>query len=145
MGVRLSTLLEVQTALADQMRAEITDDTIQFAPMLVWNPTPPCVDIYPSETFQEQESFGKGNTVIYLDVRARVNTPDHDGAQELLLGLMDPTAANSVQQAILSDETLGGTVEAVTTSAGPSNYGIFPDPSGQGAFLGCTWTVRVIL
>ncbi len=135
----------MQTALADQIRTVIADPSVQVAPMLVWNPTPPCIDIYPSETFQEQESFGKGNTVIYLDVRARVNTPDHDGAQELLLSLMDPEGDTSVQQAILSDDTLDNIVESVTTSAGPSNYGIFPDPSGQGAFLGCTWTVRVIL
>ncbi len=135
----------MQTALADQIRTVIADPSVQVAPMLVWNPTPPCIDIYPSETFQEQESFGKGNTVIYLDVRARVNTPDHDGAQELLLSLMDPEGDTSVQQAILSDDTLDNIVESVTTSAGPSNYGIFPDPSGQGAFLGCTWTTRVIL
>ncbi len=141
----MSTLLEVQTALADQISTVLADPSVQVEPMLVWNPTPPCIDIYPSDPFQEQESFGKGNTVIYLDVRGRVNTPDHDGAQELLLSLMDPTAATSVQQAVLSDDTLGGVVEACTVSAGPSNYGIFPDPSGQGAFLGCTWQVRVIL
>ncbi len=143
----MSTLLTVQMALATQIAGALggTFEGVQVAPMLVWNPTPPCIDIYPSDPFQEQESFGKGNTVIYLDVRGRVNTPDHDGAQELLLSLMDPNAATSVQQAILTDDTLGGVVEACTVSAGPSNYGIFPDPSGQGAFLGCTWTVRVIL
>jgi hypothetical protein len=139
------TLLDVQTALADQIRDELADDTIQVANMLVWNPTPPAIDIYPAETFQAQERFGIGNDTVFLSVRARVNTPDHDGAQELLLSLMDPKAATSLQQAILADDTLGGAVSQAMVEDGPSNYGIFPDPGGQGAYLGCTWTVRISL
>jgi len=112
---------------------------------LIWSPTPPSIDVYPAEEFQSQESFGLGNTTVFVNVRARVNTPEHDGAQSLILSLMDPRAATSVQQAILSDQTLSGNVEQAMLSAGPSNYGIFPDPSGQGSYLGCTWTVRLVL
>lgn len=141
----MSTLLEIQGALADQIATELDGvvDNLQVVDRLVWNPTPPCIDVYPSDPFQEQQTFGAGRNVIYLDVRARVNTPDHDGAQEVLLAMMDPNADTSVLQAIGADETLGGAVAQAFVSAGPSNYGIFPDPSGQGAFLGCTWTVRV--
>ena len=141
----MSTLLEVQSALADQVADVLNDVTIQVAPMLVWQPTPPCIDIYPADPFQEQQGFGVGRDTVYLSVRGRVNTPDHDGAQELLLSLMDPKAATSVQQAIESDQTLGGAVTQAMISEGPTNYGIFPDPSGQGAYLGCTWTVRIVL
>ncbi len=140
------TLLDVQAALATQLLAGLASvPELQVAPLLVWNPTPPAIDIYPADPFQEQDSFGLGNTVVFLSVRARVTTPDHDGAQELLLSLMDPRAATSVQQAILADYTLGGAVTQALLEEGPSNYGIFPDPSGQGAYLGCTWTVRVAL
>lgn len=141
----MTTLLEVQTALADQIRDTLDNTDIQVEPLLVWNPTPPAIDIYPADPFQEQERLGVGNDLIFLSVRARVNTPDHDGAQELLLSLMDPKASTSVQQAILTDETLNSTVTQAVVFEGPTNYGIFPDPSGQGAFLGCTWTVRVAL
>lgn len=141
----MTTLLEVQTALADQIRDTLDNTDIQVEPLLVWNPTPPAIDIYPADPFQEQERLGVGNDLIFLSVRARANTPDHDGAQELLLSLMDPKASTSVQQAILTDETLNSTVTQAVVFEGPTNYGIFPDPSGQGAFLGCTWTVRVAL
>jgi hypothetical protein len=141
----LSTLLEIQTELAAQIASVLSDTTIQVAPMLVWQPTPPCIDIYPADPFQEQQGFGVGRDTVYLSVRGRVNTPDHDGAQELLLSLMDPKASTSVQQAIESDQTLSGKVTQALLSDGPSNYGIFPDPSGQGAYLGCTWTARVVL
>lgn len=141
------TLLQVQTALADQLRDVLLDaiPNLQVEPLLLWNPTPPAIDIYPADPFQEQTTFGNRNDIVYLSVRARVNTPDHEGAQEVLLSLMDPRADTSVQQALLSDRTLGGTVTDVTLFEGPSNYGIFPDPSGQGAYLGCTWTARVSL
>jgi len=112
---------------------------------LIWSPTPPSIDVYPAEEFQLQESFGQGNTTVFVNVRARVNTPDHDGAQTLILALMDPRGSSSVQQAVLSDETLNGKVRQALVSSGPSNYGIFPDPSGQGNYLGCTWTVKLVL
>ncbi len=141
----------MQQALAEQIRAANLDNTLatplQIAHLLVWNPTPPCLDIYPSEEYQLQESFGVANTVIFLEVRGRVNMPDHDGAQELLLSLMDPTAETSVQQAINADPTLGGEAEQAVVVAGPSNFGFFPspDPSSANGFTGCTWTVRVAL
>ncbi len=62
----MSTLLEVQTALADQIATVLADDTIQVAPMLVWSPTPPAIDIYPADPFQEQLAMGLGNDVIHL-------------------------------------------------------------------------------
>jgi hypothetical protein len=141
----VATLLEIQSELAAQIDDVLDDTTIQVVGKLVWQPTPPCIDIYPADPFQEQQGFGVGRDTIYLSVRGRVNTPDHDGAQELLLSLMDPKAATSVQQAIESDQTLNGSVTQAMISEGPTNYGIFPDPSGQGAYLGCTWTVRVVL
>lgn len=142
-----ATLLEVCQALADQIEDELTDaiPDLQVKGTLILAPTPPAVDIYPADPFQEQISFGQASNIVYLAVRARVNTPDNEGAQELLLSMMDPRAATSVAAAVYEDTTLNGTVEQAIVSAGPSDYGIFPDPSGQGAYLGCFWTVRVAL
>ncbi len=142
--------LTVQLALADQIRdAQIGDalgEGLQVSHLLITFPTPPCIDIFPNEEYQIQEAFGKANTVIYLDVRARVNTPDHDGAQELLLALMDPTADTSIQKAINADPTLNGEAESAFVSAGPKGFGIYPsvDP-GVAGYTGCLWTVRVTL
>lgn len=111
-------------------------------PLLTWNPTPPALDVYPDSPFQEQIGFGKANNEMNFTVRARVNTPDHEGAQELLLTMMDPASTESVALAILEDVTLGGTVEYLAVE-GPSDYGVFVEPNGGGAFLSCTWRVKV--
>lgn len=143
-------LLEIMQALADQIEGKLAAtlnpliDRLQVNPVLTWNPSPPAIDIYPADPFQEQIGYGKGNKLLFLTVRARVNTPDHEGAQELLLSMMDPKSATSMEQAILFDETLSGKVSQATVSEGPSDYGAFADPGGGGALLGCTWTVRVI-
>jgi hypothetical protein len=140
----VATSLEIQDALAAQLATELaTIDGIQTRGRVVWNPTPPCVDIYPAEPYQEPFGMGVGNNTTYLTVRARVNTPDHEGAQDLLLQMMDMTGAYSVEQAIEADKTLGGVVGQVLVLSGPSEFGAFVDPGGS-ALLGCTWRVQVI-
>ncbi len=144
------TLVQIMQALAGQLEDELggtaspqTIEGLSVYPLLEVNPTPPAIDIYPDTPFQEPEAFGPANNSLNFTVRARVNTPDNEGAQELLLSMMDPRANESVALAILSDTTLGGTVEYVTVE-GPSDYGIFVEASGAGAFLSCTWRAKVL-
>ncbi len=143
------TLTEIMQALAGQIENTLggTADPqviegLSVYPLLELNPTPPAIDIYPDTPFQEAVGFGPGNNSMNFTVRARVNTPDNDGAQELLLTMMDPGSTESVALAILSDETLGGTVGQVAVE-GPSDYGVFVEPSGNGAYLSCTWRAKV--
>lgn len=117
-------------------------DDLQVEPRLVWNPTPPAVDIYPASPFQEKVGMGAGNNELFLTVRARVNTPDHEGAQDLLLSMMDPNAPESMEQAIMANPTLGGTVDYVAVDP-PTDFQAYTVPSG-GDLLGCTWRVRVM-
>ena len=135
------------SALADQLHDELDGeiDGIQIEPNLVVNPScsPVAVDVYPADPFQAAIAFGAANNEMNFLIRARVNTPDTDGSQDVLLSLMDPFASSSIAQAVISDRTLGGTVEDAAISEGPSNYGIFADAGGQGSYLGCTWTVKV--
>ncbi len=144
------TLVQIMQALAGQLEDNLggtaspqTIEGLSVYPLLEVNPTPPAIDIYPDTPFQEAEAFGPANNSLNFTVRARVNTPDNDGAQELLLSMMDPRATESVALAILSDTTLGGTVEYVAVE-GPSDYGVFVEPSGAGAFLSCTWRAKVL-
>ena len=137
-------LTDVMDALGAQLEAELTGITdLQVVSRLMWNPTPPAIDIYPGTPFQDEDAMGDGKEV-YLIVRARVNTPDHDGAQEILLGMMDPESATSVAAAIRSDKTLGGVVQyAHPMPDSPSDFGAFVDPGGN-ALLGATWRVRIL-
>jgi len=145
-----SSLIEIMEALAAQLVDELGGPPadapvipqLQVVPLLESDPTPPALDIYPANPFQEGIAFGRGNVEIFLTVRARVTTADQGGGQLLLLSMMDPNAVESVALAITSDRTLGGTVEnAIVT--GPTDYGVFVDAGGGGALLGCTWTVQI--
>ena len=137
-------LTAIMDALGAQLEAELTTiDGLQVVPRIMWNPTPPAIDIYPAVPFQDEDAMG-GSKEIFLLVRARVNTPDHDGAQEILLGMMDPASADSLEAAIRSDRTLGGVVQyAHVMPDSPSDFGAFVDPGGN-ALLGATWRIRVL-
>ncbi len=143
-------LTEIMQALAAQLETTLggtadpqTIEGLSVYPLLELNPTPPAIDIYPDTPFQEPIAYGPGNNSMNFTVRARVNTPDHDGAQELLLTMMDPRSDESVALAILADRTLGGEVGDLKVE-GPSDYGVFVEPNGAGAFLSCTWRVAVL-
>ncbi len=144
----MSTVAQIMDALADQLHDELDGviEGIQIEPRMNINPSPDpvAIDIYPGDPFQEPDAFGHGENDIMLTVRARVNTPDSEGAPDALLALMDPQASTSLEQAVLSDATLGSTVGNLRMETPASNFGIFPDASGTAAFLGCTWTVRII-
>ena len=137
-------------ALADQLQDELCGTANPVIPYLqvdgrmVPSPTPPAIDIYPADPFQEAMSFGlPQNNWIWLTVRARVTTADSEGGQDLLLSMMDPEATTSVAQAIMADKTLGGVVHRLSILAGPSAFGVFEDTGGDGNLLGCTWTVQI--
>ena len=138
-------------ALADQIQDELCGTANPVIPYLqvdgrmVPSPSPPAIDIYPSDPFQTSLGYGKGNRYFHFTVRARVTTADSEGGQDLLLSMMDPRATTSVEQAILSDTTLNSTVGEVTVEGdGASAFGVFEDTGGDGKLLGCTWTVQVI-
>lgn len=139
-------------ALGDQLQTHLVPliPDLQVHSRMVWNPSPPTIDVYPSPEFQDGLGFGRGNREMFFTVRARVNTPDSEGAQDLLLAMMDPQNDASVATAITAAgtaspaKTLGGTVGNVTVESGPTDFGVFTDPGpNSGSLMGCTWNVRV--
>ena len=141
------TLAEIMTALADQIRSGVNglDASLQVNDRQNPNPTPPALDIYPADPFQDRAAFGPGAHAVYFTVRARVATAENTGGQELLLDLMDPRAGTSVAQAIEADTTLSGKVEDTAVVEGPSGFLQFNDIAGQGSWLGCQWRVAVMI
>lgn len=151
-----TTLVEIMEALANQIRTNLATavgtadpviEDLQVEPLLNINPTPPSIDVYPADPFQEAIAFGRANNNMRFTVRARVTTAEHQEGQRLLLSMMDPRSDASVALAITAAGTatpthsLGGVVEHVGVE-GPSNYGVFVE--NDGSLLGCTWTAVVI-
>lgn len=141
------TLTEVMQAIAAQIEAElaIEFEGLQVVPKLVFNPTPPCIDIYPADPFLEQTAYGPGSREATFIVRARVSTADQEGGQELLLELLDPRADSSLIAALAADSTFGGVVGDSSVVDGPSGYIVYENAGGGGALLGAEWRLRVVL
>jgi hypothetical protein len=149
----MATLEQMQQALATQIQTQLSPlsgtadpliQNLQVTHLMNVNPTPPSVDIYPAEEFQDAFTFGRGHNQLFLMVRARVTTADSAGGQSLLLTMMDPESSTSMAMAITADRTWGGVVARASVVEGPSGFGVFPQASGDGgALLGCTWRVQV--
>lgn len=147
----MATNRQIEDALAAQLTehligtADPAIENLQIDNRMIFNPTPPSIDIYPAEEFQEKTGMGRGNVELRFVVRVRVGMADHEGGQDLLLDMMERTGAASVTAAIESDDTLGGTVEDASILSGPSGFSTFPIAGSATEFhVGSTWTVRVL-
>ena len=142
-------LLEIMNEIATQIRAAlvtVTDVDVQVEPRMILNPTPPCIDVFPGDSPRDRESAGfdaADSEGYFITVRARVSTADTTAGQDLLLAFIDPTDGLSVGQALYDEPTLNGYASDLDIVS-QTGYALFPDPGGEGALLGCQWTVRVL-
>ena len=133
------TLAETMEAIADALQP-LADEVpgLQIYPFLNSAPTPPSLDIYPGAPFQTGAGFGIGQSQVWFTIRARVSTADQEAAMRLLLRLMDPNDAASVEAAIADT--------AAVTPEGVSEFREYiEDSSTNGRLLGCEWRVSIFL
>jgi hypothetical protein len=131
------TLAELQAAIANALKPL----EAQIAGLQVWgfmnpNPTPPSLDVYPGDPFQNGGGFGKGDSWAFFTVRARVSTADHEHGQRQLLRLLDPQDIASVEGALWD----AGYAVAPEGISGFREY--LEEASTNGRLLGCEWRVR---
>lgn len=127
--------LEIREAVADQIRnhysVEITDLDIQVEPRMVFNPTPPTIDLVPNTPARDPDTeafFGPGDEVhgaYRFHIRLRV-AGDETAQQELLFGAMDETDDLCLANALLDDPTLNGYAGSVSVDA-PTGFEIAQD------------------
>ncbi len=124
--------------------SELGEEAIQVVGR--WNPnpqSPTSIDIYPGDPFRGPETAGFGDLdgEYIFTVRARVTTPDIDGAQNQLLDLMDDENDLCVHSALEMNNDLDGYVAQVVVD-GNTGFRLFNDPPGE--MLGCAWRVIVV-
>lgn len=145
----VTALTAIMQAMADQIEDTLCGTAsplipeLQVSGMFNVDPTPPSIDVYPGDPSQVALTFGRQNNEFSFTIRARVTTADHEAGQTLLLSMMDPASSTSVARALKANKTLTGKVSSLAVD-GPSGYGIYNDRAGEGSYLGCTWTVRVL-
>ena len=123
----LAEIIDVIAASLDPLTLEIPG--LQITGGLNPNPTPPSIDIYPADPSATPASMNGWEE--FFTVRARVSTPDDQGAQELLMQLMDVTGPTSVIACL----------KATSQFAVEERSGFQPYP---GDYLGCEWRVKEI-
>lgn len=126
--------------IADALR-ELQEEIPDLQVYGFWNddPTPPCLDVYPAVPFQDGAGFGAGNNRAYFTVRARVGMADSEAGQRLLLRMLDPDDAASVEVALAE-------AEAVVAPEGVSGYTQYADDAtATERMLGCEWRVSRFL
>jgi hypothetical protein len=143
----MPSLTNIMDAMAEQISAamESADEVIQVEPRMVFNPTPPAIDIYPAAELRDPATAGfedlDGGYIF--TVRARVSTADHEAGQDTLLRFCDDEDELCVPLALLDDPTLGGYATSLHI-LGTSGYTLYPDSGGNGALLGCQFRVLVL-
>jgi hypothetical protein len=117
----------------------------QVWPRMNLEPDEPCIDIYPSDPFEEvaDRGFGHSTGGLLFTVRARVGVVDYQSGQDILLEWMDYTNPFCVAALLEDDQTLGGKASSVDVGS-PSGYISFVDLNGKIQRLGATWHVRVL-
>jgi hypothetical protein len=101
------------------------------------NATPPSIDMYAGEPFQDGAGFGIGSKRIWWTVRARVSVTDPEAGNKLLLRLLDPQDPASVEAALAATD-----VAAVGNEGSVSGLRSYSD-TGELDMLGAEWRVEM--
>ncbi len=140
---------KLQTAMdadPDVEHMQITPRQGSTDPLRNFNPTPPSIDIYPSDPRQdplETAGFTEIGGELLITIRARVGTVDNAAAQRLLLRFMDDDDAISIAGNLMDDQTTGGLTGSVFVD-GYTGFGLYDGAADGGPLLGATWHARVI-
>lgn len=134
------TLDQAVNGIADALRPiEAEVPGLQVYPYYNGNPSPPSLDVYPGEPFQEPAGSGVGNKRAWFTVRARVGVADQEAASRLLLRFLDPNDPASVEAALAQDET--AVIDNQGSVSGFRRY----DDGADGTLLGCEWRIGLWL
>lgn len=127
---------ELATVIRDTLST--TPFPVQVEPRMIFNPSPPSIDIYPGAVSRDDATaaFGDISGGYLLTIRARINKEDTDAAQDVLLALMDDEDPLCLGAA-LHESDLDGNASSVAVTD-PSGFLVF-DPH-----VGVTWSVLVI-
>jgi len=143
--VPVAGLVDIMDAMVAQIAAAVSDDyDVQVFAGVLWNPTPPTIDVYPGGLARNGEtaSFDDISGGYLFTVRARVLTADIEAGQQLLWRFMDDTDDMSIAGALMADPTLNGYADSLSVR---DIGGAIPYPTGvDGELLGFSFTCEVL-
>lgn len=145
----MSGLIDCIDQIAEQIRDGIGTEVfgIQVETGYVFNPTPPCIDIFPGDPARDSQSAafhdedGPYDGAYVFTVRTRIGTADETEAQRLLLQFMDDESDLCIAAAIYADPTLNGHAGGIDIR---DVTGFRAYPSKEGDLLGFQFSVIAV-
>jgi hypothetical protein len=104
------------------------------------NPTPPSIDIYPGEPFQDGAGFGVDDKRVFWTVRARASLADQEAGTRLLLRLLDTEDPASVEAALAASDTA-----VIGADGSVSGFRTYADSGDNTDLLGTEWRVEMFV
>lgn len=130
------------SAIRDGLKANLDSlQGVQVSAYMLSNPTPPCLEVFPSETLYDL-TMGRGFDEWKLTVRMFVGVTTDVGAQRRLDDYLASAGSLSVKTKLESDKTLGGAAQTLRVES-CSGYRVY-QPEGRGPLLGAEWSVSVL-
>jgi hypothetical protein len=138
MATATTGLEDVALAFMDALQV-IADEIPELQVVAYVNnmPTPPSLDVYPSDPFIDPAGFGVGDALLAWTVRARVSQVDPVAGMQTLYRLMDPGDPAGVEPALAN--------VAVLAQGGVSGWRTYPSEATGDQLLGCEWRFQRFL
>lgn len=137
----MTTFAAIREGLAANLRhLNDTKNWIQVSAYVLASPTPPMIQVMPSEIHYDLVLARGGDEVVFT-IQAFVVENFDQAAQMNLDQLLADSGPLSVKAIIEADRTLGGIIDdlIVTNSTGYQIYSL----AGRGPILGADWSVQL--
>ena len=144
----MPSLTNIMDAMAEQIAAamEAADERSRSSRGMVFNPTPPSIDIYPASELRDPATAGfedlDGGYIF--TVRARVSTADNEAGQDTLLRFCDDEDELCIPLALLDDPDARRVRDEPAHPRHQRATRSTPTRAGNGALLGCQFRVLVL-
>ncbi len=136
---------DIRQGLVTNLRTKFPVGDYQITGYILEAPTPPCFDIeIHTDGIEYDLAAARGYDKWMFTVRALIPKTSDIGSQVTLDNYLESSGGISVKEALESDTTLGGTVDAlqVTHASGPRAIGVHSQPTN--AYHGCEFTVQIL-
>ncbi len=136
---------DIRQGLVANLRTKFAEADYQIDGYTLEAPSPPCFDIeINTEGIEYDLSAARGYDKWTFTVRALVPKTDSKASQVTLDYYLESSGGISVKEALESDTTLGGIVDAlqVTHATGPRAIGVHSQPGN--VYHGCEFTVELL-
>ncbi len=137
---------DIRAGLVSNLRTKFPETDCQISGYVLEAPTPPFFDIEIHQDGNEYDlAAARGIDHWTFLVRGCVARTGDIGSQVTLDNYLESSGGISVKEALESDPTLGGVVEAIHVShaTGPKAIGVAAHSQPGNVYHGAEWTVQI--